>query len=150
MHRALVVVVTLLTVGSTVASEKTDVMTSVNQFIDGFNKNDVKTALAACASPAFIIDEFPPYSWQGPTACSDWANDFDAFAKNSKITEPGVKLGKPRHVDITGDRAYVVLPATFNFKQNGKPISEGGSTFTVALQKAPAGWQITAWAWSKH
>jgi hypothetical protein len=150
MLRALVVVVTMLTAGSTVASEKTDVMASVTQFIDGFNKNDVKTALAACASPAFIIDEFPPYSWQGPTACSDWANDFDAFSKKGKMTEPVVKLGKPRHVDIAGERAYVVLPATFNFKQNGKPISESGSTFTLALQKATDGWRITAWTWSKH
>ena len=150
MHRVLVAVVALLTAGSSVASEKTDVIASVNQFIDGFNKNDVKAALAACASPAFIIDEFPPYSWQGPTACSDWANDFDAFVKQGKITEPVVKLGKPRHVDITGERAYVVLPATFNFKKDGKPISESGSTFTIALQKTPGGWRITAWTWSKH
>jgi SnoaL-like domain len=150
VHRALVVVVSLLTAGSTVASEKTDVMASVTQFIDGFNKDDVKTALAACASPAFIIDEFPPYTWQGPTACSDWANDFDANSKKESITKPVVTLAKPRHVDITGDHAYVVVPADYAFKQNGKRMDEPGSTFTIALQKTPGGWRITAWTWSKH
>jgi hypothetical protein len=120
------------------ASEKTDVMAAVNQFIDGFNKGDVKTALAACAPQASIIDEFPPYAWQGPTACSDWANDFDANSKKDKITEPVVTVGKARHVDITGERAYVVVPANYSFKQDGKPMAETGSTFTVALQKVAA------------
>jgi ketosteroid isomerase-like protein len=150
MHRMLVVIAIMLTAGSTLASEKTDIMAVVNQFIDGFNKDDVKTALAACAAPAFIIDEFPPYAWQGPTACADWANDFDANSKKDKITEPVVKLGEARHVDVTGERAYVVVAANYNFKQYGKPMAETGSMFTVALQKVAAGWRITGWAWSKH
>jgi ketosteroid isomerase-like protein len=129
-------------------SDQTDVMATVNQFVDGFNKGDVKTALAACASPASVIDEIPPYAWQGPTACDDWANDFDAWAKKDGITDGFVKLGKPRHVNVTGDRAYVVAPANFTYKQKGKAVAQNGSTMTLALQKLPAGWRITAWAWS--
>ena len=34
------------------------------------NKGDTKTALAACAAQAAILDEFPPYAWLGATACS--------------------------------------------------------------------------------
>lgn len=132
------------------ASDQTDVMATVRQFIDGFNKGDVKTALEACASPASVIDEIPPYAWQGPTACQDWANDFDAWAKKDGIADGSVKLGKPRHVNVTGDRAYVVAPANFKYKQKGKPVAQNGSTMTVALQKLPAGWRITAWTWSKR
>ncbi|MGO9829156.1 MAG: nuclear transport factor 2 family protein [Myxococcaceae bacterium] len=146
----LVAIAILLTAGSTRASERTEVMAVVNQFIDGFNKDDVKTALAACAAAAFIIDEFPPYAWQGPTACSDWANDFDANSKKEGITQPVVTLGKARHLEVTGERAYVVVPASYNFKQNGNPTAETGSIWTVALQKVAAGWRITGWAWSKH
>ena len=53
-------------------------------------------------------------------------------------------------MDVTGDRAYVVVPASYKYKEHGKPVSETGSTFTVALQKGPAGWLIAGWAWSKH
>jgi ketosteroid isomerase-like protein len=60
-----------------------------------------------------------------------------------------VKLAKPRHVDVTGDRAYVVVPATMTFKVHGKPVTQTGSTFTVALRKLEDGWRITAWAWAK-
>jgi hypothetical protein len=35
------------------------------------------------------------------------------------------------------------------FKVHDKQVTQSGSTFTVALQKLPAGWRITAWAWAK-
>jgi len=146
----LVPITVLLAAGPTVASERTDVLAAVNQFIDGFNKGDVKSALAACATPAFIIDEFPPYAWMGATACADWANDFEANSKKDRITDPVVKLGTARHVDVTGERAYVVIPASYRFKQASKPMAETSSTLTVALQKAATGWLITGWSWSKH
>jgi ketosteroid isomerase-like protein len=138
-----------ITAGHAAASDQTDVMATVRQFIDGFNKGDAKTAIAACASPASIVDDFPPHAWQGPTACADWAADFDATAKKEGITEPVVTLQKPRHVDVTGDRAYVVVPASYDYKLKGKKVKEGGATFTAALQKLPAGWRITGWAWSQ-
>jgi ketosteroid isomerase-like protein len=132
------------------ASDKTDVMATLHQFADGLNKGDTKTALAACASPACILDEFPPHAWQGATACADWARDFDTYNKQAGITDPIVTVGKPRHVDITGDRAYVVAPATYTYKHKGKRVTESGSVLTVALQKGADGWRMTGWAWSKH
>src|SRR5262252_1605553 len=44
-----------------VASEKTDAMAPVQQFVDGFNKGDFKSAIAACADMASVIDDFPPH-----------------------------------------------------------------------------------------
>lgn len=144
------VLILIFAAGSASATEQTSVMASVHQFIDGLNKGDAKSAVAACASPASIIDEFPPHEWQGATACADWANAFAAFSKKNGLTDEIVTLGKPRHVDVTDNRAYVVVPANFAFKQNGKPVMESGSTLTVALKKVAAGWRITGWAWSKH
>ncbi|HTO75258.1 MAG TPA: nuclear transport factor 2 family protein [Thermoanaerobaculia bacterium] len=132
------------------ATDQADVMAPVYQFIDGFNKGDVKSAVAACADQASIIDEFAPYEWHGAAACPQWAAAFDADAKKNGITSGAVTLGKPRHVDITGDHAYVVVPTDYAFKQKGKSVKEKGSTLTVALQKEAAGWRITAWTWSKH
>lgn len=145
----IVIAVAVLAAVPTFASEKTDAMATVRQFIDSFNKGDTKSAVATCAEETSIIDEFSPYEWHGAGACSNWANDFDADAKKNGITDGFVTLGKPRHIDIAGDRAYVVIPATYKFKQQGKLVREIGSTLTVALQKGGAGWRITAWTWSK-
>ena len=83
-----------------------------------------KTALAACAEQTSIIDEFPPYEWHGAGACAAWAKDFDGDAKKNGITDGVVTLGKPRHLDVTGDRAYVVAPVSYAYKVKGKPTKE--------------------------
>jgi ketosteroid isomerase-like protein len=146
----IVLALVVFAAGMSFADDKTDAMASVHQFIDGFNKGDIKSALAACADETSIIDEFPPYAWGGSGGCSKWANDFDADAKKNGITDGNVTLGKAKHIDIAGDRAYIVVPATYAFKQNGKPVKEAGASLTVVLQKTDAGWRITAWSWAKN
>lgn len=152
MHKFFIALaVAVLTAGPTAAfDEKTEVMAPVHQFVDGFKKGDTKTAVAACAEQTSIIDEFPPHEWHGPGACSNWANDYDADARKNGITDGIVTLSKPRNIDITADRAYVVVPANYTFKKKGKLVKEIGSMFTFALQKGEAGWRITGWAWAKN
>ena len=60
-----------------------------------------------------------------------------------------MSVGKPRHVDITGDRAYVVVPANYSYNENGKPKKETNASWTFALQKVEAGWRVIGWAWAK-
>lgn len=145
----LALALTALSAAPAFASDKEDVMKVMHQFTDGLNKGDIKTAVAACADQASIIDEFPPHEWHGAGACAKWAEDFDADAKKNDITDGVVTLGKARHIDVTGDRAYVVVPAEYAFKMKGKPVKEVGATLTVALQKGASGWRMTAWSWAK-
>jgi hypothetical protein len=132
------------------ASDQTDVMATVNQFVDGFNKVDAKTMLATCASQAAVIDDFPPHEWHGTAACAAWWNDFLTYCKAQGIVDSIVTLGKTQHDDVTGVRAYVVVPATYAFKQHGKTVVQSGAVWTLALHKTAAGWRITGWAWADH
>jgi ketosteroid isomerase-like protein len=126
------------------------VMATVHQFMDGLDKGDTKTALAACASPATIVDEFAPHEWQGADACADWAAAYDADSNRRGITDGYVTLGTPWHVDVSGNVAYVVVPATYTYEQHGKPMAEHGSIWTVVLKKTAAGWRIASWTWAKR
>lgn len=132
------------------ASDETDVMVPIHQFVDGFNKGDAKTALAACDEQTSIIDEFPPHEWHGAGACAKWAADYAANAKKDGITDGFVTLGKPRHITVATDRAYVVIPTDYVFKQNGKAMKETRSAFAFALQKGEKGWHITGWSWAAN
>ncbi len=132
------------------ASDSSDVMSAINKAVAAFNKGDMKTWTASCASPSSVIDDFPPHEWQGANACADWANSYAAFSKENGITGGMVTLGTPWHVAVTGDRAYVVTPASYTYKENGKPMKESGSTFTLALKKTAAGWLFTGWVWGQH
>ena len=133
-----------------VNAQSLDVMKSINQFVDGFNKGDVKSAVAACAEQTSIIDEFPPHEWHGSNACQNWANDYDADAKKNGITEGVVNLGKPKHLDINGENAFVVIPSNYIYKKKGKLIKQMGSAFTFALHKESSGWKITGWSWATN
>jgi ketosteroid isomerase-like protein len=149
MQRVMIaVVLVLMSAGLALAAETPEqaaVMKTVNQFVDGFNKADSNTMLTACADQTSIVDAFPPHTWQ---SCSAWWNDYNAWAKKGGVTDGTVPLGAPKHVDITGDRAYVDVPASFAYKQNGKPMKETGSMWTLVLQKEGTGWRIVAWTWS--
>jgi hypothetical protein len=60
-----------------------------------------------------------------------------------------VTLGEPLHNNITGDSAYVVVPATMTFKVRGQQVTQTGAIFTVAFRRLAGGWRIGAWAWAK-
>jgi hypothetical protein len=135
---------------SAFASDKTDVAAAVHQFFDNLDDKHMDKAVAACDSPVSILDEFPPHQWYGPTACADWAKALNAYDEKIGLTDGVAKLGTPWTVEVTGDRAYFVAPATYTFKQHGKPGSEPHAVFTVALRRTEAGWRITSWTWSKH
>ena len=51
---------------------------------------------------------------------------------------------KHLHNKITGESAYVVVPATMTFKVHGKPITQIGAMFTGSTRKFIDGWHIAA------
>jgi|HubBroStandDraft_6_1064221.scaffolds.fasta_scaffold188396_2 hypothetical protein len=131
------------------ASDKADVLAVVKQLAESQNKNDMKTFVAACASQAVIVDEFAPFVWQGASACSDWWSANDTNNKQIDSTNGVLAYGKPWHVTLDGDRAYVVLPAKFTDKEKGKKVVES-AVWVVTLQKGSAGWSMTGSAWAGH
>lgn len=154
MNRAWAVILLTLAVATTVAgtlraSPEADVLAALHQAVDSFNKGDTKGLVAACANEMSIIDEFPPYAWQGANVLEKYFRDYEAYDQQNGISEPAVKLGKPRHVDVVGDRAYVIVPTDETFKKGGKAMNETAATWTLTLRKERAGWKITGWAWAR-
>jgi uncharacterized protein (TIGR02246 family) len=129
-------------------AEQAEVLKVVTQVNDAFNKGDMKGALALCTDDMSIIDTVSPFEWHGAGAFQKWFADYDTETKKHGMTDGTVTIGKTKHVDVDGDRAYVVVAATFNYKQDGKPTKEAAS-WTFSLLKTKGGWRITGWAWAK-
>jgi ketosteroid isomerase-like protein len=121
----------------------------VLQYLDAFNSGDPKAMSATCADPMQILDGISPHVWRGPAAGEDWRRD--VLTEGERLGASGyyTTLGEPRHVDVTGDYAYVVVPATMSFNIQGKQVAQTDSVFTVALRKVGTEWRLTAWAWAK-
>jgi hypothetical protein len=150
MHKIFIALaIVVVGTGPVLASQQTDVMAPVRQFVDGFNKSDIKMAQAACNDQSFIIDDFPPHEWHGSGATSKWLNDYNGYARKNGITDGFVTLGKPQHIDVTGNDAYVVVPTNFSLKKRGKVVKEPG-LMTLVLHKRGGDWRITAWSWADN
>jgi hypothetical protein len=124
-------------------------LAAVHQYINAFNKGDGEEMAATFAVPGSILDGMPPHVWLGPTPSQDWYRDVLIEGEQHGASDYFVRLGEPLHNNITGENAYVVVPATMTFKVRGQQVTQTGAFFTVALRRLPTGWRIAAWAWAK-
>lgn len=131
------------------AMSTNDPMAAVRQYIDAFNKGDAKLMAATFTVPGAILDGMAPHLWLGPTAAQDWYRDVLVEGEQHGASDYFVTAGEPLH-DVTGDSAYIVVPATMTFKVRGKQVTQSGAAFTVALRKLPRRVaHSAAWAWAK-
>jgi hypothetical protein len=120
----------------------------VKAFTAALNMDDGKAAAAAVMTPSqAITDEFAPFHWEGKTAIADWFAGDAADVKANGVTDAVVSIGKPLHVTISGDHAYVVVPMTYKYMMHGKKTVEN-ALFTASEVKSGAGWLISAWTYA--
>ncbi len=127
----------------------TDPMTAVQQYINDFNKGDAEAMSASFAAPGSILDGMAPHVWHGQTASADWYRDVLIEGEQHGASGYFVTLGEPLHNNITGESAYVVVPASMTFKVQNQQVVQNGAVFTVALRKLADEWRIASWAWAK-
>src|SRR5919107_3546196 len=108
---ALGIAASLVTGNVAFAQAEGDPIAAVRRYIDAFNKGDAAGMAATFAVPGSILDGMAPHVWQGPTAAQDWYRDVLIEGKQHGASEYFVTLGEPLHNDVTGDSAYVVIPA---------------------------------------
>lgn len=126
-----------------------DAVSVVRRYIHAFNNGDAKAMAACFAVPGSILDGMAPHVWHGPTATEDWYRDVLAETQYVGASDYFVTLGTPLHTNVTGESAYVALPAIMTFKLKGKQVTQSGAMFTVALRRTEDGWRIASWAWTK-
>lgn len=131
-----------------VAAPQDEVAAPISQFINAFNKGDVKTAASANVDEGItIIDEFPPHHWAGKTAFADWMADFDKEAKAKGITKPLVRISKPTRIVSNETNAYVIVRSVYTFNLKDVAMGEVGQ-MTFALTHGTTGWKISGWTWT--
>ncbi|OBJ88019.1 hypothetical protein A9W97_16720 [Mycobacterium gordonae] len=124
-------------------------LAAVQQYIAAFNGGEETAMSVVFATDGVIVDGMAPHVWLGPSVAMDWYHDVLVEAERHGASNYVVTLDDPLHYDVTGDAAYLVIPATMQFSVEGTQITQTGARFTVALRRLPAGWRIAAWAWTK-
>jgi SnoaL-like protein len=97
-----------------------DPMAAVRNYVDAFNQGDAAAMAATFAASGSILDGMAPHVWQGRTATQDWYRDVLVEGKRHGASDYFITLGEPLHNNVTGNSAYVVVPATMTFKVRGR------------------------------
>lgn len=120
----------------------------IRAMVVAFNAGDVAAAKATHVAAPMILDEpTAPFAWSGPTAFDDWIAALGKSEADAGKTGGRVALGPVTRESVMGDRAYVLVPSTYTFRQKGRTLRETG-TMTFALVRQAADWKIQAWTWS--
>lgn len=122
---------------------------TVRRYVEAFNRGDVEAMAACFDAAATILDGMPPHVWHGPAAARDWYRDVLSEGAHAGAGDYHVSLGPALHADVSGEAAYVVVPATMTFKLRDQQVTQTGAVFTAALRKLGDEWRIAAWAWAK-
>ncbi len=119
---------------------------TIVSFVNAVNLDHEKDALAFFTSDASITEDLAPYHWQGPRAGAAWFKGMASNGAKIGMTEIIMHLGKPPRIEVTGDRAYEVIPGVVALKGKGGSLHESGF-ITFALEKHGAAWKIAALSW---
>ena len=119
----------------------------VSDFVDEVNSGRLEAALARFSNSATIIEDIPPYKWQGANAGSQWLSAMAANADRLGVTSVAMKLGDCQRIEVEGGAAYVIFAGTVQLEQPTRTLRvEGLLTFT--LERDSDQWLITGLTWT--
>ena len=131
------------------APESDTPIATVRRFVDAFNRLNAEEMTACFTKPSFILDGLAPHVWAGSSAPADWCRDALAESAHLGVSDFEIELDEPLHDNVTGDAAYIAVPATMNFKVKGQARTQPRASLTLALARQDGRWLIRAWAWTK-
>lgn len=132
------------------ASEQSEAVAVVRQFVDAWNRGD-NAAVARMVAPSIsIIDAVPPYIWQGQSAdtLKQWNEDVGRYFAKNPVDEVLVKLGKADPVLVQDDGAYVVAPATLRTRKHAV-WTDDHAILAVTLKRTDTGWLVGSISWAE-
>jgi len=118
----------------------------IHRMMEGFNKGDIAAVKALHVTAPTIVDDIAPFHWSGPGAFDSWLGDLGKAEAAEGKTDGVVWFGDPVAESVVGDRAYVVAPCSYTFKQKGMTLRETGLTSFVLVKQGGA-WKIESWTW---
>jgi hypothetical protein len=95
-----------------------------------------------------IVDNTPPYLFEGPRAMEDWVEAYrNGQPKETKDAKTTLHFSPPQSFKIKDTRAYIAVPAEWSVEHDGHSNVAHG-TVTASLTNRDQHWRITAWTWT--
>ena len=94
-----------------------------------------------------IVENFPPFLFEGPDAADLWREGFLEHALRNGLEALEASFGPAQDFRREGGLAYFALPTRWTGKSRGEPFAEtGGWGFVLVLEEGA--WRIRAYGWA--
>jgi ketosteroid isomerase-like protein len=143
---AFLAVVSLHSFAADIKSElKEVILANQNSVIE----SNLKTFLATSAPDINIVDEFPPFVWNGKDAAARYVKDFKDLITKFKVSDYKLDLKDPTFIEQDKDIAYAVFPVTVSYKVgNVKAHTDTGYQAVVFKKSKNGKWLIESSTWT--
>ena len=128
------------------SSDGTAVSQAIAAFVTAANKGDAPGMTAAFADAPTVVLNVPPYRWNGAGAIKHFAADVAHARTAQGATDVFLTVNPNKAMFLGGSHAYVSVPATYAYKQKGRPVTEDG-VLVFVLDKIGGTWKITSLTW---
>jgi ketosteroid isomerase-like protein len=124
------------------------VLATITRMTEAVNRGDAPTAFAAFTPSPMIVEDLAPYRWQGPGTPQAWLEGMGANAQAHGIVTINMKLAAPTRIEITGDRAYAIVPGLLSYTMKDGHAEHADGLITFLLVRGPSDWKIDSLVWS--
>lgn len=127
-------------------SEREAVDTVVRGLVDAVNQGEFATALSAFSEAAVIVEDIPPFRWEGADAASEWIAAMGANAVRMNVGSVLMRLERATRIEVAGGSAYAVFPGQLRLRSGEAQLSADG-ILTLTLRAVEGRWLIDTLAW---
>jgi hypothetical protein len=92
-----------------------------------------------------IVENFPPYLFEGPDALAAWSQQMQLHLEGQ--TELRHRFEEVQDFSRSGDEVYFSLRTVWSGLNRGKPFEETGGWALVLTRQAES-WRILAYGWA--
>lgn len=119
----------------------------IHAMMTAFNTGDIAAVKALHVAQPTIIDNVAPFRWSGADGFDAWIRDLGQAEAAEGKSDGVVWFGDPVDEVVAGERAFVVTPCSYTFKQKGRKMRETGMVSFVLVKTAGA-WKVESWSWA--
>ena len=136
---AFLAVVSLHSFAADIKSElKEVILANQNSVIE----SNLKTFLATSAPDINIVDEFPPFVWNGKDAAARYFKDFQDLLTKFKVSDYKLDLKDPTFIEQDKNVAYAVFPVSVSYKVGNVKAHTDTGYQALVFKKATRGKRV--------
>ncbi len=129
------------------ADDKAEVFAAIKRLVAAANHSDVAGIEAEVAPKGTVIDDLPPYYWEGSHAFREWQAVVAGNWKLHGVTAANMTVQDSPLTDVTGDFAYAPEPAHFAIQAGAQKMEVEG-TLTFSLVRIAGKWKVQSMTWA--